>query len=59
MELFQKGKNKVQCTTFCIVHSGFSADFEHFHSLVAQWIIDREGSRNPLRHHTIHRYGQA
>ena len=58
MELFQKGKNKVLCTTFCIVHSGFSADFEHHRSPVVRWFAERLISRNPLRHHTIYRYAK-
>ena len=44
--------------TFCIVHSGLNADFEHYHSLVIQWFTESAVSRNPLRHHTIYRWLQ-
>jgi hypothetical protein len=48
-------EEKSQCTTFCIVHSGLSADFEHYHSPVFWCCFESEISLNPLRHHTIYR----
>jgi len=33
--------NKAEHTTFCIVHSGLCADFEHCHSPVVRWFAER------------------
>ena len=43
---------KSQCTTICIVHSGFSGYFELYHSPVFRCGSESEVSRSSLRHHT-------
>lgn len=48
-------EEKYDRTTFCTVHSGFSVDFEHYHSPVVQWFTENEISHISLRHHTIYR----